>query len=67
MRDMEIRGVGNLLGSEQLGQINTIGFDLYMEMLQEAIAILESIVLFPLGYIDHWNHERIARSPDWHI
>jgi len=53
MRDMEIRGVGNLLGSEQLGQINTIGFDLYMEMLQEAIAILESIVLFPLGYIDY--------------
>ncbi|GBO56726.1 transcription-repair coupling factor [Pseudanabaena sp. lw0831] len=38
MRDMEIRGVGNLLGSEQSGQINTIGFDLYMEMLQEAIA-----------------------------
>ncbi len=38
MRDMEIRGVGNLLGAEQSGQINTIGFDLYMEMLQEAIA-----------------------------
>lgn len=38
MRDMEIRGVGNILGSEQSGQINTIGFDLYMEMLQEAIA-----------------------------
>ena len=38
MRDMEIRGVGSLLGAEQSGQINTIGFDLYMEMLQEAIA-----------------------------
>ena len=38
MRDMEIRGVGNILGAEQSGQINTIGFDLYMEMLQEAIA-----------------------------
>lgn len=38
MRDMEIRGVGNILGSEQSGQINTIGFDLYMEMLQDAIA-----------------------------
>ncbi|WP_019501712.1 transcription-repair coupling factor [Pseudanabaena sp. PCC 6802] len=38
MRDMEIRGVGNLLGSEQSGQIDAIGFDLYMEMLQEAIA-----------------------------
>ncbi len=43
MRDMEIRGVGNLLGSEQSGQINTIGFDLYMEMLQEAIAEIRGL------------------------
>lgn len=37
MRDMEIRGVGNLLGAEQSGQMDTIGFDLYLEMLEEAI------------------------------
>jgi len=37
MRDMEIRGVGNLLGAEQSGQMNAIGFDLYMQMLDEAI------------------------------
>ncbi|MCG9886842.1 MAG: transcription-repair coupling factor [Cyanobacteria bacterium] len=37
MRDMEIRGVGNLFGAEQSGQMNEIGFDLYVEMLQEAI------------------------------
>jgi transcription-repair coupling factor (superfamily II helicase) len=37
MRDMEIRGVGNLLGVEQSGQMDAIGFDLYMEMLEEAI------------------------------
>jgi transcription-repair coupling factor (superfamily II helicase) len=37
VRDMEIRGVGNLLGAEQSGQMEAIGFDLYMEMLQEAI------------------------------
>ena len=36
-RDMEIRGVGNLLGAEQSGQMEAIGFDLYMDMLQEAI------------------------------
>ncbi|MGK7934132.1 MAG: transcription-repair coupling factor [Microcystaceae cyanobacterium] len=36
-RDMEIRGVGNLLGAEQSGQMATIGFEFYMEMLQEAI------------------------------
>ena len=38
MRDMEIRGVGNLLGAAQSGQMNAIGFDLYMDMLNEAIA-----------------------------
>jgi transcription-repair coupling factor (superfamily II helicase) len=38
VRDMEIRGVGNLLGAEQSGQMDAIGFDLYMEMLEEAIA-----------------------------
>ncbi len=38
MRDMEIRGVGSLLGGAQSGQMDVIGFDLYMEMLQEAIA-----------------------------
>lgn len=37
MRDMEIRGVGNLLGAEQSGQMNAVGFDLYMELLDEAI------------------------------
>ncbi len=38
VRDMEIRGVGNLLGAEQSGQMEAIGFDLYMEMLEEAIS-----------------------------
>lgn len=37
MRDMEIRGVGNLLGAEQSGQMDAIGFDLYIEMLEESI------------------------------
>ncbi|WP_008314390.1 transcription-repair coupling factor [Leptolyngbya sp. PCC 6406] len=38
MRDMEIRGVGNLLGMEQSGQMDAVGFDLYMDMLEEEIA-----------------------------
>ncbi|WP_324282671.1 transcription-repair coupling factor [Cyanobacterium aponinum UTEX 3222] len=37
MRDMEIRGVGNLLGAEQSGQMEAIGFEMYTEMLKEAI------------------------------
>jgi transcription-repair coupling factor (superfamily II helicase) len=38
MRDLEIRGAGNLLGPEQSGAIEAVGFDLYMEMLEEAVA-----------------------------
>lgn len=38
MRDMEIRGAGNLLGKEQHGIVNEIGFELYCDMLQEAVA-----------------------------
>ncbi|MEM8501613.1 MAG: transcription-repair coupling factor [Cyanobacteria bacterium P01_D01_bin.1] len=38
MRDMEIRGIGNLLGAQQSGQMEVIGFDLYMDMLEESIA-----------------------------
>ncbi len=35
--DLEIRGAGNLLGGEQSGHIAAVGYDLYMEMLEEAI------------------------------
>jgi transcription-repair coupling factor (superfamily II helicase) len=36
-QDLEIRGAGNLLGAQQSGQIREVGFDLYTQMLQEAI------------------------------
>lgn len=38
MRDLSIRGAGNLLGQQQSGFIDSVGFDLYSQMLQEAIA-----------------------------
>jgi transcription-repair coupling factor (superfamily II helicase) len=37
MRDLEIRGAGNLLGAEQSGHILEVGFDLYCELLEEAV------------------------------
>jgi transcription-repair coupling factor (superfamily II helicase) len=37
MRDLEIRGAGDILGAEQSGQMDVIGFDLYTEMLEESI------------------------------
>jgi len=41
MKDLEIRGAGNLLGAEQSGYINDIGFDLYLELLEKAVAELK--------------------------
>lgn len=41
MRDMDIRGAGNLLGGEQSGFINEIGFDTYTKILEEAIQELK--------------------------
>jgi transcription-repair coupling factor (superfamily II helicase) len=37
MRDLEIRGAGNLLGDEQSGHVAALGFELYMQMLDEAV------------------------------
>jgi transcription-repair coupling factor (superfamily II helicase) len=37
MRDLEIRGAGNLLGGEQSGHVAAVGFDLYVEMVTEAV------------------------------
>lgn len=41
MRDLELRGAGNILGPEQHGFIEAVGFDLYMRLLDKAIAELE--------------------------
>jgi len=38
MRDLEIRGAGQLLGAEQHGNMSAVGFDLYSQMLREAVA-----------------------------
>jgi transcription-repair coupling factor (superfamily II helicase) len=40
MRDLEIRGAGNLLGEEQSGHLAALGFELYMQMLDQAVAEL---------------------------
>lgn len=37
MRDLEIRGSGNLLGTEQSGYMDSVGFDLYLKMVDEAV------------------------------
>ena len=42
MRDLEIRGAGNLLGAEQHGQIAGVGFDLYCRLLEQTINALQT-------------------------
>jgi transcription-repair coupling factor (superfamily II helicase) len=42
MRDLEIRGAGNLLGDEQSGHVAALGFELYMQMLDEAVSAAEA-------------------------
>ena len=41
MRDLEIRGAGELLGAEQSGHVAAVGFELYLEMLNEAVVELQ--------------------------
>jgi transcription-repair coupling factor (superfamily II helicase) len=42
LRDLEIRGAGNLLGTEQHGAIAAVGFEMYLQMLQGAVARLRT-------------------------
>jgi transcription-repair coupling factor (superfamily II helicase) len=42
LRDLEIRGAGNILGAEQSGHINTVGYELYCQLLGEAVKKLRN-------------------------
>ena len=45
MRDLEIRGAGNLLGAEQSGHMEAVGYDLYCKMLNEAVKEAKGITV----------------------
>ncbi len=42
MRDLEIRGAGDLLGSQQHGHISSVGFEMYCRLLEEAVETLQN-------------------------
>ncbi|NWF51635.1 MAG: transcription-repair coupling factor, partial [Nitrospirae bacterium] len=66
MKDLEIRGAGNLLGPEQSGHIHAVGFDLYIEMLERAIAELKGMRIEE--EIEPSIHLKInAFIPEWYI
>src|SRR6202030_917077 len=59
--DLDIRGAGNLLGEEQSGHIREVGYELYQEMLAEAVAALEAGMDQPAA--DKWSPQIAAGIP----
>ena len=51
--DLDIRGAGNLLGEEQSGHIKEVGFELYQQMLEEAVMSLKAGMVAPVA--DRWS------------
>jgi transcription-repair coupling factor (superfamily II helicase) len=64
LRDLEIRGAGNILGAEQSGHINTIGFELFCKLLSDAVRRLknEPIEREPTAVVDLGFSIYIPRS-----
>jgi transcription-repair coupling factor (superfamily II helicase) len=62
MRDLEIRGAGNLLGDEQSGHVAALGFELYMQMLDEAAGALEAE-----GAGEDWEPVRLDVNVDAYV
>jgi transcription-repair coupling factor (superfamily II helicase) len=61
MRDLEIRGAGNLLGDEQSGHVAALGFELYMQMLDEAVAASAD------GADEDWEPVRLDVNVDAYV
>jgi transcription-repair coupling factor (superfamily II helicase) len=59
--DLDIRGAGNLLGEEQSGHIKEVGFELYQQMLEEALANLKAGVAAPVA--DRWSPQITVGTP----
>jgi transcription-repair coupling factor (superfamily II helicase) len=59
--DLDIRGAGNLLGEEQSGHIKEVGFELYQQMLEEAVMSLKAGITAPVS--DKWSPQITIGSP----
>ncbi len=60
--DLDIRGAGNLLGDEQSGHIKEVGFELYQQMLEEAVASLKAGIAEPVAG-DRWSPQITIGTP----
>ncbi len=59
--DLDIRGAGNLLGEEQSGHIKEVGFELYQQMLEEAVLSLKAGISAPAA--DRWSPSITIGTP----
>jgi transcription-repair coupling factor (superfamily II helicase) len=59
--DLDIRGAGNLLGEEQSGHIKEVGYELYQQMLEEAVASLKAGIAEPVA--DRWSPQITIGMP----
>lgn len=59
--DLDIRGAGNLLGDEQSGHIKEVGFELYQQMLEEAVVSLKAGIAEPVA--DRWSPQITIGTP----
>jgi transcription-repair coupling factor (superfamily II helicase) len=59
--DLDIRGAGNLLGEEQSGHIKEVGFELYQQMLEEAVMSLKAGISEPVA--DRWSPQITIGTP----
>ncbi len=67
MRDLEIRGAGNLLGDEQSGHVAALGFELYMQMLDEAVEAASAADEDGTGASDDWEPVRLDVNVDAYV
>jgi transcription-repair coupling factor (superfamily II helicase) len=59
--DLDIRGAGNLLGEEQSGHIKEVGYELYQQMLEEAVMSLKAGIAAPVA--DKWSPQITIGTP----
>jgi transcription-repair coupling factor (superfamily II helicase) len=59
--DLDIRGAGNLLGEEQSGHIKEVGFELYQQMLEEAVMMMKAGGTEPVA--DRWSPQITVGTP----
>jgi transcription-repair coupling factor (superfamily II helicase) len=59
--DLDIRGAGNLLGEEQSGHIKEVGFELYQQMLEEAVVSLKAGIAAPAA--EQWSPQISIGTP----